>query len=355
MDITSIGRIALIATLLIYILVYAYRAYKKADEINQAVVIKLIGFALLAFLPTTTRLLRIDMDWAIAIALSCRHVAAAFAYLAFEQMLLRKEYLPILSSTIFKAAIISTIIMGVLFVFDDNVAMSFSDNDMFNVTWVYFLRNVIYSGFQLIVGTLIVRLYWIAINQPSSIAKRIHNTLAITFFTLGTLSVFINLSNLTISFLITDVYKAEINGIYHGMKIFFVAPMILSVLVPPIYNRVAQPIKEYHNKIHNGKLVYISYLYSKVTSVVPDVKLNTGILHMEDMLIEIADALAVILSHHQYNQWPTAEATAKIISETIIKGDKLEPGPYVIPPMKYNEVSFNIAVSKHLMKILPQT
>lgn len=354
MDITSIGRIALIATLLIYLFVFAYRAYKKAGEINQAVVIKLIAFALLAFIPTTTRVLRIDSDWAIAIGLSFRHIAAAFAYLAFEQMLLRKEYHPILSSNIFKAAIISTIIMGILFIFDDNVAKSFSDNDIFDVTWIYFLRNVIYSGFQLIVGLLIVRLYWVAINQPSSIAKRIHNILAITTFTLATLSVFINLSNLTTSFLINDIHKTEMNGIYHKMKIFFVIPMILSILAPPIYNTVAKPIKKYHNKIQNRKLAHISYLYDKVTNVVPDVKLNTGILRMEDMLIEIADALAIIISHYQYNQWPTAEDTAKIISEAIIKGDKLEPGPYEIPPMKYNEVSFNITVSRHLMEILPQ-
>ena len=164
--------------------------------------------------------------------------------------------------------------------------------------------------------------------------------------------VFVEIS-LVLSLFYNDNYHNSINQIYHNLRLASYLCLFLSFFLPQyIINKITRIIDRYITRKRDRQTEWLSYLHQKVSRIVPGVMLRYGDLHIEDMLIEIADALMLIRSCNPSGARLSPKLEANDLFH-LLKNNVViqEAGVNSPPPARYHEMNYTIALAKQLKKL----
>lgn len=350
----SIDRFGVIFTFFIFVSIYTYRIYRKSDVNGKSAIIKIILFSVLLLVPSAAKLSLVPGWMQVPLIVGPQYYGAFLAYLAIDQIINNKFYQPIIKNRFFSVVVIlhiTTLILGYLI---DDVQIDFADTGIFPHNWTYY-AFVFFDYFTMLyITSNIVTLCWMNLRR-----RKVETSFGIRCFLLfvcclfGLLSFILVEINLALSVFYTDNYHNYINQIYHDLRLMSYIFLILSFFLPRyIISKIARIINGYINNKKERQIEWLSYLHQKLSQIVPGVVLSYGDLHIEDMLIEIADALIFIRSCNHSTMILSPELEANDIFRLLKNNIVIqEAGKNSPPPAHYHEVKYSIALAKHLKRL----
>jgi hypothetical protein len=125
--------------------------------------------------------------------------------------------------------------------------------------------------------------------------------------------------------------------------------LMSSFLLPDlIVSQVANRIDTHKENIYSEQIKYIKYLHNRIIKIIPGVSMYRNNQTIEEIIIEISDAMMLFRSHH-LTIIPIAFLEARRIHKALYTNNLIsEGGKYPIPNIHYNEINYYAAIGRYL-------
>jgi hypothetical protein len=278
-----------------------------------------------------------------------------FSYIAVEHIVKERMFVPIVRNPM---SILTTVVTILVIYIDyhrkDNLGV-ITDNDVFRPDELYVVSYMLNYGFIAFNTGITAWIVYRSIQPNKPMSYRVRRFGVVITYSLIMICAVSVLINVILAFSGDMTKRWVLGGVYHYAKlIYFPLVMVCSFVPEGTLGRWVQPLSQLENRKRQQQQQRTTYLYNKMVTLVPDVHLEYGQLHFEDMLVEIADARLLIWTHARSGWWfrPSAKREAAVLFDFITRGVIVRrPGPYRPQPAPQNEIRFNSAVARHLQRL----
>lgn len=356
MNIATISRIGFVLFFCLLVWRYSKKLLQNNTAAGRSAITKFVLAGVLIGAQTIAKAFNLLDDAPMLVHLvtnTAQHYGLMFGYMATDQALSNKEYRPIIRSKSFLITTILSIIVIGLEVLGGDIS-SFSDNEVQNITPLYYGANLIHYLILLGTGFAIIGLYSNSIRKYQRIdftVIRIITISSLLVINVGLISV---IMNLTISFFVGHVYSTTLNTIYHLSKLGFGVILIVQGFAGALLTRIVQFVNQRLAIKQQETSIALKYLHERITNIVPVVVLEDDEKDIDSMIIEISDADEIIFSHQQYQQPETPQQQAKHLYHLLQSGKIIQDPGDQLPPTRKNLLKHYITVAKHLKELESQ-
>lgn len=348
MSIANTGRVILLICCGLagaYYLQYWYHNKNRVSRAASFLLLCGVGLLILsnaAAVPQpTTLLLRM-------ITVGTFHQGVLFIYFALDQFT-KEDVQQIYKTRLYLG---TTFLSGVNLVLEwmrrDNLG-SFVDTQPYRPDGIYFASYVLFYGLWLFLSLILLNVMLRFMRQNTLLAYRLRMGASLIWGCLFVACAVLAEVNLGLSMIIGDSYRAQINDLYHGLKVPIGVFQIISAAPVPLFMLVVRPLEARRARQQLQQKQLIHDLHHAMIRVVPHVHLPNEALRDLRAAIEIGDARDVIWSHHPRTQPITPEDEATLLHALLQNKVTLTSiGPHEPPATAEVLAVHNLKVARRL-------
>lgn len=348
MSFANMGRMILLLLCGMAGVYYLRYWYHNKNRVSRAASFLLIcGAVLLIFsnaaaVPQpTTLLLRM-------ITVATFHQGVLFIYFALDQFT-REDVQQIYRTRLYLG---TTFLSGVNLILEwmrqDNLG-SFVDDQPYRPDGLYFASYVLFYGLWLFLSLMLLNVMLRFMGQNTLLAYRLRMSASLIWGGLFVLCAVLAEVNLGLSMIIGDGYRAQINALYHALKLPIGLFQLIGAAPAQLFMILARPLEAWRTRQQLQHRTLIHDLHTTMIRVVPHVHLPNEAFQDLRAPIEIEDARDVIWSHHQRTQPITPEDEAKFL-HTLLQNNVILTGvgPHEPPATAEVLAVHNLKVARRL-------
>lgn len=350
MSFANIGRVILLLLCGMAGVYYLKYWYHNTNRVSRAASFSLLCGAVLLILSNaaavpqpTTLLLRM-------ITVATFHQGVLFIYFALDQFT-KEDVQPIYRTRLYLGA---TFLSGVNLVLEwmrrDNLG-SFVDTQPYRPDGLYFASYVLFYGLWLFLSLMLLHVMLRFMRQNTLLAYRLRMGISLIWGGLFVLCAVLAEVNLGLSMVIGDGYRAQINALYHALKLPIGLFQLIGAAPVPVFMILARPLEAWRTRQHLQQRQLIHDLHTAMIRVVPHVHLPNNAFQDLRAPVEIGDARDVIWSHHPRTQPITPDDEATLL-RTLLQNNVILTGigEYDPPPTAEALAVHNVKVARRLHK-----
>lgn len=353
--ITLIGRVILLPIMGSFCVLIARRISQDWFLIGKRVIIVSMLSSALMIVAIVSAIPKPVTWWSHLFRVISLHYCLLFSYIAIEHIVKERVFVPIVRNPM---SILTTIVTILVVCIDyyrkDNLGV-ITDNDVFRLDMLYVVSYMFSYGFISFISGMTAWMVHKSIRPNQPMTYRVRRLGVVVTYSLIMFCAVSVLVNVLFVFSGDGTKRWIFSGIYHyGKLIYFPLMMVCGFVPEQTLVRWVQPLSWREDRERQQQQQRITYLYNKMVLLVPDVHLEYGQLHFEDMLVEIADARLLIWTHARSGRWlrPSAKREAAVLFDLIRRGVIVRrPGPHRPQLAPQNEIRFNSAVARHLQRL----
>jgi hypothetical protein len=265
-----------------------------------------------------------------------------FGYIVADNIYGSKEYYHFWKN---KKYIIYTLASFVVVILDfirrhDNFG-SFLDKDDYKPSLIYYSSYIIHYGISILIIRSIIKIDEkdLKDRKIDVLPYKIRRYTSLYGFKFAYIAMAIILFNVSLSILIGDKYRQNINNIYQIIRLIFVTLLILGLSGhEKLFKLIAYPIEKYKSIRQEKKKDLLIRFHQSINGIV-DAHLPNPSLSSHRIIYEISDVRDKVLSHFSINK-PDPALEAEIFYNVINNTQGFESvGPYKVIqiPSDYEE------------------
>jgi hypothetical protein len=246
------------------------------------------------------------------------HQGVLFIYFGIVQSS-KTEILPFYTTKLYLGSTLLLVFNLVLeWLRHDNLG-SFIDNQAYRPDAIYFASYALFYGQWLFMSILLLLALKRFMQQSTLVPYRLRIGISLAWGWLFLLCAVLAEVNLGLSLAIGDAYRAQINQLYHALKVPIGFLQMLSAAPVPLFIWLSRPIEAWtaHRQMQHRQLIH--RLHSMMIQIAPHVHLPNESLRDIRAQIEIGDARDVIWSHYPRVQAITPRDEAKLLCDLLDK------------------------------------
>lgn len=236
----SIGRFAILPLIAVGLAVFSAKLRKRPTQMIANLLIGTSGMAIAAISALPNPIIW----WLHILGIAGMHYSVLFFYFGIDQMLNQKQTRPILKSPIFIMTTVLTLVTAILdFNRRDNLN-PIIDNNPYQPTWEYFASEFIHYFIMFCISLLIAMLYIQNIRKyRSTQLYNIRRYICALTFIIITMVVFVVDINVLLVIKFGEIYRAQLNHVYHvGKPIIFLLIIIGFVIPQRMFSWLMNPL-----------------------------------------------------------------------------------------------------------------
>lgn len=346
----TLGRSALLLFAGVTILYNVRYWYRSTNRVSQATgILIILGMSLLAISTAaavqhpSTLILRL-------VTVAAFHQSILLLHFSLVQ-LIETDVKPFYTTKLYLGVtVLSMVNLGLEWVRRDNLG-SFIDNEVYRPDAVYFASYMLFYALWFMVGVKTLPLVRRFMHQNTGLTYRLRGATALGAWSLIVVCALIEEINLGLSLVIGDVYRADLNALYHALKAPVGLLAMLGAAPTPFFVVAARPVDGWMKRRQAKHTQLINALHAVMIQIAPRVHLPNEALRDIRAPIEISDARDVIWSHYPRTQPITPQDEANLLRTLLHENVTLTTiGPYQPPTIDEVLPTHNLKVATLLTK-----
>lgn len=352
MIITWLGRGFPIFCIIAYIGITFYRA-KSAWRTNERVVTLMMICNVLLLISSISAVPKPVTLITDVIRMSTMLFSMFIAYIVMKHLYEEKKFISLPKNPFFSITIAVCLLVLFADLNRDNFGV-ITDNDSITVTPLYAISVIasyaLMSYFSITTTYLLVKT---AVSTKYLVYRTRLSTSIIAFIAITVCCLGV-IANIILAYNGNFDYRNTLNIVYHYGKLIYFPFMFVAIMLPNnTVNYLLKPVHLAQQSKIRREQQDIRYLHEKMLSIVPSVGLNYGQTHVDDMIVEIADARMTLWTNIRHEGKSSPDAEADVIHDFLRRGiilDKPGEHPPVQPPT--DEVNYNLKVARRLKSLV---
>jgi len=298
MDVSLIDPVTVSTLLLVWTAYLGYRLRRDRAPMARSIVLKLLGCIVLEFgLSVSCHFLQVFW-WKQTLEMMCLHYSLLLLYLASDQLLNNKPYLPLTKHRFFPLMFLSISIGAILGTLNSSHLETFLVDPAFQPTPLYVLSYLWNYGLQLCFVVLTLRLYWQSLDQHTVLTYLVRRLICILSLFIATCCLLATESNLLLFLVGEKTLRLPLSQIVPTGETLVVWLLVASFSIPQdVMERIVRPVEAslaWRQWLQHD-LLYS--LHEMMIQIVPCVHLASDEMQDVRVLIEISDARQIMWSH----------------------------------------------------------
>jgi hypothetical protein len=349
MDVSLVNPLTANTLLLIWAAYLGYRLRRDRVPMARSIVLRLLGSIGLELGLSASSHFWQACWWMQALEILCLHYGLLLIYVASDQLLNNKPYLPLMRHRL--PVLIAISIGAVLGALSGYHLELFLVDPAFKPTPLYMVSYLWNYGLQLCCIVFMLRLYWGSLHQHTALTYLIRRLTCILSFFIAACSLLASGGSLLLPLLGQRDLRLPLAQIVPIGETLVIWLLVASFTIPQdVMERIVQPVADslaWRQWLQHD-LLYS--LHEKMIQVVPCVHL--AYQEMQDMrvLIEISDARQIIWSHIPPTRAITVQEEAQYLL-SLLQQNIVITAPGIYQPLathQSNVIKHNLAVAKRL-------
>jgi hypothetical protein len=277
-----------------------------------------------------------------------------FAYIVTDNVYGSKKYYHFWRN---KKYVIYTIFSFAVVILDiarrNNNFGSFLDEDTYKPSIIYYSSYIIHYGISLLIIKSIINIDEKDMRDRTIdiLPYKIRRYISLYGFKFAYIAMIIVLFNITLSIIIGDKYRQDINNIYQLVRLIFVVLLITGLSGhEKMFKLIAYPMERYRSiKLEKRNKLLLDF-HQSINKVV-DAHLPNPSLSSHRIIYEISDIRDKVLSHFEMKN-PDPIVEAEIFRNSIGRVQEFEnPGPHKVIQIPSDvEEDYYTEVARHFMQ-----
>lgn len=353
MDISLIDEVTTYLLLLTWAAYLGYRLGRDRAPSARSIILKLLGGVVLALILSISSRFPQSSRWMLVLEIGCLQNSLFLIYLASNQLLNNKPYLPLSKQRFFPLIMVAICIGAVLGALGGHHLETFLLNPAFQPAPLYTISFFWNYGLQFFFVLLTLRLYWLSLDRYTILTYLVRRLMGTASFFIAACALCLGAVNLLLFLLHEKSFHVPLSQAVVVSETLLLWLLVAGFVIPQeVMERMMRPLEDALAWRQWLQYNLLCSLHEKMIQVVPGVHLAYDELYDVRVLIELSDVRQIIWSHVPTTRPITVREDAKYLL-SLLRQKRIitSPGPYQPAVTRQrNVLKHNLAVARRMRR-----